>query len=65
MDIEIGELTSTVRAVDGQALLTPRVMQAIVRTVTEATKDHEAREQRAEAERRVTGGVSQERDEER
>jgi hypothetical protein len=65
MDIEIGELTSTVRAVDGQALLTPRVMQAIVRTVTEATKDNEAREQRAEAERRVTGGVSQERDEER
>jgi len=65
MDVEIGQLTSTVRAVDGQALLTPRVMQAIVRTVTEATKDNEAREQRAEAERRVTGGVSQERDEER
>ena len=65
MDIEIGELTSTVRAVDGQALLTPRVMQAIVRTVTDATKENEAREQRAEAERRVTGGVSQERDEER
>jgi hypothetical protein len=65
MDIEIGELTSTVRAVDGHALLTPQVMQAIVRTVTDATKDNEAREQRAEAERRVTGGVSQERDEER
>jgi len=65
MDIEIGELTSTVRAVDGQALLTPKVMQAIVRTVTDATKENEAREQRAEAERRVTGGVSQERDEER
>jgi hypothetical protein len=56
MDVEIGQLTSTV---------TPQVMQAIVRTVTDATKDNEAREQRAEAERRVTGGVSQERDEER
>jgi hypothetical protein len=65
MDIEIGELTSTVRAVDGQALLTPQVMQAIVRMVTDATKENEAREQRAQAERRVTGGVSQERDEER
>jgi len=65
MDIEIGELTSTVRAVDGQALLTPKVMQAIVRTVTDATKENEAREKRAEAERRITGGVSQERDEER
>ena len=65
MDVEIGQLTSTVRAVDGHAPLTPQVMQAIVRTVTDATKDNEAREQRAEAERRVTGGVSQERDEER
>jgi hypothetical protein len=65
MDIEIGELTSVVRAVDGSALLTPQVMQAVVRTVTEAAKENEARDQRAEAERRVTGGVSQERDEER
>jgi hypothetical protein len=65
MDIEIGELTSTVRAVDGHALLTPQVMQTIVRTAMQAMKDHEAKEQRAEGERRVTGGVSQERDEER
>ena len=31
MDVEIGEVTSTVRAVDGHALLSPQVMQAIVR----------------------------------
>jgi uncharacterized protein YggE len=65
MEIEIGELTSTVRTVDGQALLTPQVAQALVSVVTQATKDKEAQEQRARAERRVTGGVSQERDEER
>jgi hypothetical protein len=65
MDVEIGQLNSTVRAVDGQALLTPQVMQTIVRTVMEAMKDHESQEKRAQGERRVTGGVSQERDEER
>jgi hypothetical protein len=61
MDVEIGQVTSTVRAVDGQALLAPHVMQTIV----QAMKDHLAQEQRAQSERRVTGGVSQERDEER
>jgi hypothetical protein len=65
MDVEIGQLNSTVRAVDGHALLTPQVMQAIVRTVIEAIKDSESQEKRAQSERRVTGGVSQERDEER
>jgi len=65
MDVEIGQLNTTVRAVDGNALLTPQVMQTILRAVMEAIKDLEARERRAQGERRVTGGVSQERDEER
>jgi hypothetical protein len=65
MDVEIGQLTSTVRAVDGHALLTPQVMQTIVATVAQAMKDRESQEQRAQAERQVTGGVSHERDQER
>lgn len=64
MDVEIGQVTSTVRAVDGHALLTPQVMQTIVQTVLQAVQTHDAHEKRAQGERRVTGGVSQERDEE-
>ncbi len=60
MDVEIGEMTSTVRVVDGAALLSPQMLQAMV----QAVKDHIEQEQRAHSERRVTGGVSQERDQE-
>jgi hypothetical protein len=65
MDVEIGQLNSTVRAVDGNALLTPQVMQTILSNVMEAIKEQDARERRAGGERRVTGGVSAERDQER
>ena len=57
MEVEIGQLTSTVHAVDGDALLSPRtleeLMQAIVRAVTDATKDDQ-RGATCRAERRIT-----------
>ncbi len=65
MDVDVLQLNSTVRSVDGNSLLTPQVMQTILRTMIEAVKEHDAREARAQGERRVTGGVSEERDEER
>jgi len=65
MDVEIGQLNSTVRAVDGHALLTPQVMQTIVAAVAQAINDRDSQEKRARSERQVTGGVSQERDQER
>jgi hypothetical protein len=65
MPIEIGEVSSTVRTLDGEAMLSPRVMERIVAAVVRALKDGDAREQRAQAERRVTGGVSDERETER
>lgn len=63
MPVEIGEVTSTVRAVDGDALLSPRVLQRIVAAVTRAMADGEAHDRRAKAERAITDGVSAERDE--
>jgi hypothetical protein len=63
MDVEIGEVTTTIRAVDGSALLSPEVMKQIVKVVLRAVEEQEAHAQRVRAERRVTGGVAAERDE--
>ncbi len=65
MPVEIQEVSSTVRSVDGQALLSPRLLQAIVDAVTKALRDGDEREKRAMAERKITDGVSAERDEAR
>ena len=62
MDVQIGEVVATVRAVDGSALLSPEVLKQIVKVVMRAVEEHEAHTDRVRAERRVTGGVSQERD---
>jgi hypothetical protein len=62
MDVEIGEVTATVRAVDGSALLSPDVMKQILKAVMRAVEERDSHADRVRAERRVTGGVSQERD---
>lgn len=62
MDVEIGEVVTTVRAVDGSALVSPEVMRQIVRAVLRAVDDREAHQARVSAERRVTGGVAAERE---
>lgn len=64
MDVQIGEVTATVSAVDGSALLSPEVLKQIVKVVMRAVEDREAHTERLRAERRVTGGVAQERDSE-
>ena len=57
------DVMSTVRAVDGDSLLAPQTMEKIVRVVLQAVNDQEAHGQRVRAERRVTGGVSHEQEE--
>ena len=64
MNVEIGELHATVRAVDGKSLMSPEVLQAIVSAVLRAVDDKLAHEKRLGAERKVTDGVSKERDDE-
>jgi hypothetical protein len=62
MDVEIGEVVTTVKAIDGSALLTRDVLQQIVNAVVRAVKDGQAHDERVRLERRVTGGVADERD---
>jgi hypothetical protein len=64
MDVEINEVVSTVRAVDGQALLSPQLLRRLVEAMMQAVNDHREHEERTQKENRVTGGVSAERDQE-
>ena len=63
MEVQINELQSTVRAVDGDTLLSPSVMARIVRVVMQAVNDQEAHRERVRAEQRVTRGVAYELEE--
>jgi hypothetical protein len=62
MDVEIGEVVTSVKAVDGSTVASPEVIRQIVKAVLRAIDDRDAHQGRVEAERRVTGGVAQERD---
>ncbi len=60
MDVQIGEMVSTVRAVDGESLLSPQTMARIVNAVMRAVREDQEHAKRVGQERRVTAGVSQE-----
>jgi len=62
MDVEIGEVVATVKAVDGGSLTSPEVMRQIVAAVLRAVDEREGHGARVHAERRVSGGVAEERD---
>ncbi len=63
MEVQINDLVSTVRAVDGDSLLAPQTMEKIVRVVLQAVHEQEAHRQRVRVERRITCGVSHEQEE--
>jgi hypothetical protein len=60
MDVHIEEIASTVRLVNGPALLAPSTMAEILRAVMKAIEEREQHKSRVDAERRVTGGVADE-----
>jgi hypothetical protein len=60
MDTHIGSVQSTIRAVDGGSLLSPEMMERIVRAVLQAVEDQAERRRRIESERRVTPGAAYE-----
>jgi hypothetical protein len=64
MDVQIGEVVSTVRAVDGDSLLSPQTMDKIVRLVLQAVREEEAHRKRVRAEQRIRSGGRHEPDEE-
>ena len=62
MDVEIQELTGTVRAVDGAGLLNPRTMEVIVAAVLAALERKKRNDEQARADTRVTRGVAAEQE---
>lgn len=59
-EVNISNITSTVRVMDGNALLDAKTLQKIVSAVLEAVREHEAHQKRSQAERRITPGVGYE-----
>lgn len=57
-DAYIGNVNSTVRAVDGSGPLSPAMMQQIIQAVLQAVEEENARRRRIDSERRVTPGVA-------
>jgi len=60
MQVEISEVVSTVRAIDGESILSAPTLQRIVSAVLKAIQDADAHRMRSNAETRVTGGVAAE-----
>jgi hypothetical protein len=58
MDVHIGEMNSTVQMTDSQALLSPQILEQIVRIVLQRVRDDDAHRARVEDERRLRPGVT-------
>ncbi len=64
MDVNIGDMVSTVRTVDGDTLLAPQTLTKIVQVVLQAVREQEEHHKRTRAEVRISGGVHDEQEEE-
>ena len=60
MDINIEEVISNIRSVDDDSLLTPRVLERILRAVQEVINERELHDARIGAEQRISSGVAEE-----
>jgi hypothetical protein len=63
MEVNINEIASTVRVVDDNALLSPHIMEIIVRTVLQALREQEEHRMRTQVERKISRGVKEELEE--
>ncbi len=59
MDIQIGEMNTTVRAMDSQALLNPQVMEQIIRAALQQMRQERDHDTRVQRERQLDPGVSE------
>jgi hypothetical protein len=62
MEVEIGDLKSTIRAVDGDELLSPPTLERIVRIVLQAVDDRDAHRWRVFEEERISTGINHDLD---
>lgn len=57
MDVIIGTAKTVVRAVDSDSLVSPQIMEQILRVVLAAVQQEEEHRMRIRAEQQVTSGV--------
>ena len=60
MTIEIAEMITHMNVTDGDAALTPQAWERIKQLVAKMIEEHERHQKLVRAEQRITGGVSQE-----
>jgi hypothetical protein len=58
MDVHIGELASTVRAVDGESILTPRLLERIVDATVARLEERRRAGRDADADRAMRTGLA-------
>ena len=58
MDVHIGEMNSTVQMTDSQALLSPQILEQIVRAVLARVREDDDHRGRVEDERRLRPRVT-------
>lgn len=59
MNVHVGEMNSTVRTTESEALLTPELLRQITAAVSAAIREQNAYEARRLSEQRIVGGVTQ------
>jgi hypothetical protein len=60
--IEINDISATMHAVDSNANLSRPMLEQLAKMVVAAMQEQQEHRERADSERRITGGVSSERD---
>ena len=60
MEVNIGEVNSTVRTTDSASLLSPEIMQRIVQAVMAQVREEERHRDRVDSERHIGGSVIKE-----
>jgi hypothetical protein len=58
MEVNIGEINSTVRTTDSASLLSPEIMERIVRAVMARVRDEDRHHNQVDSERRLGAGAS-------
>jgi hypothetical protein len=62
MDIHIENAIGTVKAVDGDSLLSPQTLERIISAVLSAIDERQLRKDRSKADTSVTSGVASEQE---
>lgn len=60
MEVNINNLVSNIRTIDSDSLLTPRVLEKILKTVLEAIREKEDHRKRMDAEHKINSIVPEE-----